>query len=141
MRVKPTAPAGAFLTLAILKNAFLLYCLPMIATLAETEAPMSAQPNSLVSVAEYLDAERRQHEKHEFFDGEIYWQHCMRKSISLQKSNRQKKPPRNTENHRATHHSDRFVCGAAGCMWQLAASSPARCRARERSDERGSACD
>jgi len=29
------------------------------------------QPTSLVSAAEYLAFERRQHEKHEFFDGEI----------------------------------------------------------------------
>ncbi len=32
---------------------------------------MSAQPTSLVSVAEYLAFERRQTEKHEFFDGAI----------------------------------------------------------------------
>jgi Uma2 family endonuclease len=35
---------------------------------------MSAQPTSLVSVAEYLAFERRQPDKHEFFDGEIYLQ-------------------------------------------------------------------
>lgn len=35
---------------------------------------MSAQPTSLVSAAEYLAFERRQREKHEFFDGEIYLQ-------------------------------------------------------------------
>lgn len=35
---------------------------------------MSAQPTSLISVAEYLASERFQPEKHEFFDGEIYLQ-------------------------------------------------------------------
>jgi Uma2 family endonuclease len=42
--------------------------------LAETEASMPAQPTALVSVEEYLAFERRQHEKHEFFNGEIYLQ-------------------------------------------------------------------
>jgi Uma2 family endonuclease len=42
--------------------------------LAETEASMSAQPTSLISADEYLAFERRQREKHEFFNGEIYLQ-------------------------------------------------------------------
>ena len=46
----------------------------MAAMPKETEVPMSAQSTSLVSAAEYLAFERLQHEKHEFFDGEIYLQ-------------------------------------------------------------------